>query len=372
MYRIDNATATASLPAPSAPGPNPDGFFTPGDPLSGTQATILDAEWANMVQEEIANAVESAGLGLDKADRSQLAQAVALLVAAASVSLHTDTGGGANVYAITPSPAMAAYAAGQTFAVKIRTGGNNTGACTLDVNGLGAKSIKLAGGGDPGADQIVAGAVMRVQYDGTQFRLLNPNLQKMANVTRYATAGTFTYTVPDGVHWLDVEVWGAGGGGAWADGITGYAAGGGGGYARKLCAVTPGQQVTVTVGAGGNGGSSGSGSDGGSSSFGAFCSATGGKGGVSQGGNQSTNGGDGGSGSGGDINLTGGKGMGNAQSAGGDAPLGGAGGVFSYNGTTFSSGPGQAPGGGGSSIQYSSGAGRPGGAGGAGEVRIRY
>lgn len=76
MYRIDNATAAAALPAATAPGPNPDGFFTGGDPQVSIPATIVDAEWANTVQEELAGAIAARSAGLDKADRSQLGRII--------------------------------------------------------------------------------------------------------------------------------------------------------------------------------------------------------------------------------------------------------------------------------------------------------
>lgn len=92
MYRIDNATAADALPAPTAPGPNPDGYFTEGNPATGLPATVVDAEWANMLQEEVANVVLAAGGALDKADRTQLAAAIADLIAAAVPSYPGKVG----------------------------------------------------------------------------------------------------------------------------------------------------------------------------------------------------------------------------------------------------------------------------------------
>lgn len=50
---------------------------------------------------------------------------------------------------------------------------DNTGACTLNVNGLGAKSIKDSFGNDLVAGDLSGLAV--VHYDGTNFVLLNPS-----------------------------------------------------------------------------------------------------------------------------------------------------------------------------------------------------
>lgn len=76
MYRIDNATAAASLPAASDPGPNPDSYYTEGNPGTGVPATVVPAEHLNMIQEEIARAIEAAGITLDKGTRNQLARAM--------------------------------------------------------------------------------------------------------------------------------------------------------------------------------------------------------------------------------------------------------------------------------------------------------
>lgn len=139
MYKIDNDTAlTGALPAPTAPGPNVDGHFTGGNPGAGTPATIVDAEWLNMVQEEMANAVTGAGLALDKASRTQLFSAIKALVIAAGGAYIADTGA-ANAYVITPTNAPPAYAGGETF--KFVPANANTGAATLNRNGLGAKAI---------------------------------------------------------------------------------------------------------------------------------------------------------------------------------------------------------------------------------------
>jgi hypothetical protein len=92
--------------------------------------------------------------------------------------------------------------------------------------------------------------------------------------------GTYTYTVPPGVFWLEVEQWGAGGGGGGARSLTQGNGGAGGGYGRDIYAVTPGQVLTITVGAGGQGGNPGGrGADGGVTSVSGLVLSTGGQGG---------------------------------------------------------------------------------------------
>jgi hypothetical protein len=78
----------------------------------------------------------------------------------------------------------------------------------------------------------------------------------------YSSPGTYTFTVPAGVYRLFARIWGAGGGGSSGGGsgssLTG-AGGGGGAYALARLDVTPGENISVTVGTGGSGGSAGSG-----------------------------------------------------------------------------------------------------------------
>jgi hypothetical protein len=61
------------------------------------------------------------------------------------------------------------YAAGQRYAFVVAA--NNTGAATLAVNGLGAKSIRRPDGSTLAAGDLVAGNLVAVTYDGTNFRL---------------------------------------------------------------------------------------------------------------------------------------------------------------------------------------------------------
>jgi hypothetical protein len=132
-----------------------------------------------------------------------------------------------------------------------------------------------------------------------------PDLGAVVSITTY-TSGTNTYTVPSGATKVYVQLVGGGGGSA------GYCeSGGSGGYSEGVFSIAAGTNVTATVGGGGTGVVYyTSASAGGTTSFGAYCSATGGYG-ANQ--NATHTGGHSGVGSGGQVNLTGGGGTGHAN-----------------------------------------------------------
>lgn len=76
---------------------------------------------------------------------------------------------GTNTITGTLSPAISAYVAGQTF--RFVAAGANTGAVTLNINGLGAKAITKSGTTALEVGDIASGAAIQVVYDGTQFQL---------------------------------------------------------------------------------------------------------------------------------------------------------------------------------------------------------
>jgi hypothetical protein len=133
----------------------------------------------------------------------------------------------------------------------------------------------------------------------------------------FTSSGTFT--VPAGVTSIKVIVVGGGASGtAQRNNLRRQctAGGGGGGTAIKwITGLTAGDTVAVTIGAGGTGTTSSPYyGNGGTSSFGSYCSATGGQGRVNNDGNNesgytsSSFGGIGGTATGGDFNIAGGKG----------------------------------------------------------------
>lgn len=79
-------------------------------------------------------------------------------------------GGAVNTYTITPSPtALVAY--GTRMIAVFSPTITNTGTATLNISGLGAKSIFSVSGAPLAAGELAAGCVYLAVYDGTQFRM---------------------------------------------------------------------------------------------------------------------------------------------------------------------------------------------------------
>lgn len=74
MHRIDNSTAAAVLPTPSAAGT--PGYWTAGNPVSGTPATVISPDWMNAVQEELTTVITAGGVVPSKTNNTQLLTAL--------------------------------------------------------------------------------------------------------------------------------------------------------------------------------------------------------------------------------------------------------------------------------------------------------
>lgn len=78
---------------------------------------------------------------------------------------------GTDVITGTMSPTLTAYAAGQLF--YFVAGGANTGAVTLNIDGLGAKAVTRDGSTALAGGDINSGEIVVVIYDGTRFQMIN-------------------------------------------------------------------------------------------------------------------------------------------------------------------------------------------------------
>ena len=97
------------------------------------------------------------------------------------------TAAGTDTITATASPALTAYATGNLFTFVVAV--TNTGAVTLNIDGLGAKAVTRDGTTALAANDLVATEVVIVGYDGTRFQVLNPNA-----ATNYRVSGTLGVT----------------------------------------------------------------------------------------------------------------------------------------------------------------------------------
>lgn len=187
---------------------------------------------------------------------------------------------------------------------------DNAGAVTID-DGPGAIALNKGDGSTAlGPKDLLIGILAEAVYDetsGGRYILRNPQTDlsgRMLNIQYITATGTYTPTV--GTKFIIAKLIGGAGSGSRSNSGQPNCGGGGGGYSEKK--ITSGfSGAAVTIGAGGAAvtADNTAGNDGGTTSFGAVFSATGGKGGVN-----SLNGrAAGGTGSGGDLNIAGSDGF---------------------------------------------------------------
>ncbi|OTP79501.1 hypothetical protein [Caballeronia sordidicola] len=78
MYRIDDPSASTTLPTPEAA--TAEGYWTEGNPGSGIPATLERASWFNMIQEELRAIVTAVGITPSKTTYNQVLTAIKTLI----------------------------------------------------------------------------------------------------------------------------------------------------------------------------------------------------------------------------------------------------------------------------------------------------
>jgi len=121
------------------------------------------------------------GAGTNATDSAQYGQ-----LQAGATTIATVTGTDTLTGSLTP--AIAAYATGNLFSFVAAN--TNTGAATINLNSLGAKSITKLGTTALAAGDIVSGQVHLIEYDGTRFQLINPSTVAVTGIVPPASGGT--------------------------------------------------------------------------------------------------------------------------------------------------------------------------------------
>jgi hypothetical protein len=159
MYAIDVTSAASSLPTPAAPGTA--GFFTDGNPLTATAATILPADFLNALMLELLNVVTAGGLTPSKTTNTQVRDAIKELIQQQTGNYALDTGS-ANAYVVAFSPVISAYTNG--LAVRFKAAHANTGASTFNAGG-GAVALVDDAGNALVSGAIGVGSLVTAVYD---------------------------------------------------------------------------------------------------------------------------------------------------------------------------------------------------------------
>jgi hypothetical protein len=133
---------------------------------------VVTPEWLNAVQGELVALVEAAGLLLNKNNNQQVSEALAVLSRQQKYAAFTTTGA-APTFTVADALGITAYAEGLRLRLKFNAAGN--GADTININVLGAKSLKqYDAAGTKVAAVIAANQLVDVEYDGVDFVLLDP------------------------------------------------------------------------------------------------------------------------------------------------------------------------------------------------------
>jgi hypothetical protein len=142
------------------------------------------------------------------------------------VHVYVVGAGSADVLTLTVVPAITTYVTGARF-LFLPTA-DNTGACTLNVSGLGAKNIKKSDGAgalaNPAAADLDQVLIADVIYDGTQFVLQNPGVAAgglasgdiiVADDGAVGAPGiTFDGDLDNGLYKIGTDTWGMAAAGA--------------------------------------------------------------------------------------------------------------------------------------------------------------
>lgn len=115
---------------------------------------------------------------------------------------------GTDTYVVTANTGVIAYVTGQTFDVQIPN--TNTGTATINVNSLGAKTLKKRVSVDLSAGDLIANGIYRFSYDGTNFQLVGGTVSTWGTIDGTITDQTdlvnYIASQLDGLNWVQSVV----------------------------------------------------------------------------------------------------------------------------------------------------------------------
>ncbi len=176
---------------------DPDAPYVDRDTPGAVRGSVPPAAAIEVPQREIVDFIVKSGQTPD--DPLQLANAVQ----SGKVN-YAAAGGSANALTATLSPVPSGYAAG--LFVRVKAASTNTGAVTINLNGLGAKNIIYPDGTPLKPFDIASGSIMEMVYDGTSFQLVSKTTRVIyADLTKTvaASGGDFT-SIAAAMDWLSL------------------------------------------------------------------------------------------------------------------------------------------------------------------------
>lgn len=237
-YWTEDADAIEVMPAPAISTTTTRRHFQEGNPQMGRAATIVDADWLNMVQNEILNTVESVKLIPDKTDHTQLLQAIQIMVGLAKGAIEP--------WESTTDYSLPAIVWGTDNLLYIEKVPSGPG-----IDHVGPKNPVSTTGYWLSLPDVVF-----PQPYGAEGTLLGIEGNKPSWITGRFGTRLFSsqisgaWTVPAGVYSILLHLTGGGASGAFATGVLEASGGSAGGTAIKSIAVTPGQVIPFVIGAG--------------------------------------------------------------------------------------------------------------------------
>ncbi len=261
---------------------DPDTWARDCSSPAAADGTQDKAAHMNMLLAQLRSSIRANSIYEDSADDFMLARAMR----AQRLNYISTVGGTANALTATLAPAPASYSdlTGTPFLVKIAS--TNTGAATLNLNGLGAVAIGRSDNSALQAGDLLAGRTIEVMFDGGFFQIigLSPSSAGRLINVQIATS-SFTYLPSAGMTFCIMEGVGGGGagGGATNPGAGNVSLGASGtagtwGKARFTASVI-GASKAVTIGAGGAGVPGAAGANGGDTLVAGILQLPGGRGG---------------------------------------------------------------------------------------------
>jgi len=183
MDLLDAAVASKETPADAQ---------TKATAAQTAAATYTDGKVGEVTVASIGAATSAQGAKADTSlQTSQLGQVAGVAKQddlTAHLADYAQDTGTANTYVMTLDPVLTSYVAGKMY--KFKATNANTGVSTLNINSLGVKVIKKNVTANLASGDILAGQIITVVYDGTNFQMIPDYSGRVGQASGIAPLGT--------------------------------------------------------------------------------------------------------------------------------------------------------------------------------------